>query len=160
MRKIFWGLLFLLIDIKIGGVSITPAFVGYILIYLGMRDMGAPESFGKARGWIIAGGIWTALFWLPILGDYGWFIGLLTSAVGTAIHLVVTYRIVEAVDELHCPADTGSLHTAWVVLAVCSVIAVLGALVPGIALIAVIVALVASIIYIVLFNRCKKAMEL
>ena len=45
MGKIFWGLLFLAIDIKLGPMSMTPNFIGYLLINYGMSraDGRAPQ---------------------------------------------------------------------------------------------------------------------
>lgn len=38
-KKIFWGLLFLLINFRIQGIDIVPDFIGYIFIYMGLRDL-------------------------------------------------------------------------------------------------------------------------
>ena len=42
MKKIFLGLLFLLVEIKLGRLGITPAWVGYLLILSGTGEV--PES--------------------------------------------------------------------------------------------------------------------
>ena len=157
MNKIFWGLLFLLININIGGISITPSFVGYILIYFGMKQMEVPETFGKARPWIIAGGVLNLLFWLPVWGEG---LGFLGSLVGTLLHVTVTYEIVQAVNEKrdreNPSLDTDGLRKAWVVTAVCEILAFPLMWLGG--WLTIIVSLVAAIVYIVAFNECKKAL--
>lgn len=156
MRKIFWGLLFLLIDLKINEISLTPAFVGYILIYMGMGEISAPQAFQKAKPWAIAGIIWTALFWLPLI-DLGE-LSILTGLAGTAIHLVVTWQLVQAVKEMGL--DSEPLRQVWVFVAVFEVLSSALVFLGWIALIAIIICFIAQVVYIVRFNRCKKALEL
>ena len=55
MNKIFLGLIFLFFNINIGNISILPAFVGYILIFMGMKDYPQVGRFDKCRPWAIAG---------------------------------------------------------------------------------------------------------
>ncbi len=157
MNKIFWGLLFLLININIGGVSITPSFVGYILIYFGMKQMEVPETFKKARLWIVAGGVLNLLFWLPVWGEG---LNFLVSFVGALLHVTVTYEIVQAVNEerdrQNTSLDTNGLHKAWVVTAVCEILAIPLVWLGG--WLTIIISFVAAIVYIAAFNECKKVL--
>ncbi|MBR3705315.1 MAG: hypothetical protein IKM11_07510 [Oscillospiraceae bacterium] len=166
MNKIFWGLIFLLFDFNIKEISILPAFVGYLLICFGMKEYNAQyeavAAYTKARPWVIAAAVWSAIFWLPLLRP-----GYL-SVIGTALLLAVTYFIVHGVEQmepLH-ERDLGSarLRKAWYITLVCLVVSYLAnilatTLAAGLAGIAMIVWLVAAIIYLVAFYRCKKALE-
>ena len=162
MNKIFWGLLFLFFDININQISILPAFVGYLLIYFGMKEYnvryGAVEAYTKARPWVIAATVWAALFWLPLLNP-----GYL-SVIGTALQLVVTYFIMQGVEQMERvwerDLNSSRLRTAWYITLVCLIVTYLaGILAAGLAVIAMIVWFVAAIIYLVAFYRCKKALE-
>ena len=46
MKKIFWGLLFLLVEIKLGRLPITP-LVGYLLIWCGLGEVPERETFRR-----------------------------------------------------------------------------------------------------------------
>ena len=166
MNKIFWGLIFLFFDFKINGVTLLPAFVGYLLIYFGMKEYNAKheavEAYIKARPWTIAAAVWSAIFWLPLLNPS------YLSVVGTALQLAVTYFImrgVEQMEPLHA-RDLGAarLRTAWYIALVCLIVTYLATilatmLAAGLAVIAMIIWFVAAIIYLVAFYRCKKALQ-
>lgn len=157
MNKIFWGLLFLMFDINIGSVSIIPDFIGYILIYLGMKEMGAEQTFSKAKPWMIASVIFAVVFWFPLWGEG---ISVLAMLVGTVLHLTVTNYIVLAVDErANGNVDTAGLHKAWTVMAVCQVLSVLLIWLGWLAVIAAIISFVAAIVFVVSFHGCKKQLE-
>lgn len=48
-KKIFWGLIFLLIDFNLGPVSIFPDFIGFFLIFIGCSNLASEDiSFEKA----------------------------------------------------------------------------------------------------------------
>lgn len=59
LRRIGWGLLFELIDIRIGYFDILPDFIGYILLASGLSALGALHPpFRRAR--------WAALAMIPL----------------------------------------------------------------------------------------------
>ncbi len=48
--NLFWGFMLVLINIRIGGVSILPDFVGFILIYYALNKLALQHhSYGKAK---------------------------------------------------------------------------------------------------------------
>jgi hypothetical protein len=52
--SIFWGLLFVVLDIRIGSIDLVlPDFIGYILIYKGLTSL-APEHRGFRRARVLA----------------------------------------------------------------------------------------------------------
>lgn len=161
MNKIFWGLLFLFFDININEISILPAFVGYLLIYFGMKEYNREHSeipaYTKARPWVIAATVWAALFWLPLLKP-----GYL-SVIGTALQLVVTYFIMRGVEQIESIREinlnSSRLRTAWYITLVCLIVThLVSLLAAGLAVIAMIIWFVAAIVYIIAFYRCKKAL--
>ncbi len=158
VKKIFWGLLFLLINININQISITPSFIGYILICLGMKEYEEVTAFNKTRPWVIVGGVWSAVFWLPIIN-----IGYL-NVIGLILELYVTYQIMRGMGELEqtrgLDLRSEKLRTAWCVEAVCNVLTwLLGLMQAGLAFVTMIVGVVAAIVYIVAFYRSQKALE-
>lgn len=163
MNKIFWGLLFLFFDFNINEISILPAFVGYLLICFGMkecnREYEAIPAYVKAQPWVIVAIVWSAVFWLPLLNP-GYFLGV----VGMVLRLVVTYFIMQGVEQLEHTQETdlnsARLRTAWYVTLVCSiVIYLMGIALSGLAVVAMIIWAVAAIIYVVAFYQCKKALR-
>ena len=166
MNKIFWGLIFLFFDFKINEITLLPAFVGYLLIYFGMKEYHAKhdavEAYAKARPWVIAAAVWSAVFWLPLL-KAGWL-----SVIGTALQLAVTYFIMRGVEQMESvwELDLGAsrLRSAWYVTLVCLIVAWLanilaGGLAAGLAVVATIIWFVAALVYLVAFCRCKKALN-
>lgn len=157
MNKIFWGLLFLMFDINIGSVSIIPDFIGYILIYLGMKEMGAEQTFSKAKPWMIAAVVVAILFWIPLWGEG---MSVIAALVGTVLHLSVTNYIVQGVDErANGYPDTAGLHKAWTVMAVCQVLSLLLIWLGWLAVIAAVISFVAAIVFVVIYHGCKKQLE-
>lgn len=157
MNKIFWGLLFLLIDIKIGSFSITPSFIGCILIAVGMKEVEDSAVFRKARPLAVVFGVWSAVFWLIRVNH--WAVGL----IGNVLLLAITYQIMSGVKELETVRRkdlmAGTLRKAWYVEAVCAVIVYLLGIFAHLAVAAVLIGFVAMVIYVVAFYQCKKALN-
>lgn len=158
MNKIFWGLIFLFFNITIDGISILPAFVGYILIFMGMGDYPQAEYFGQARLWAVAGAILTGITWLPVLD-----LGIIGVVAGTVIQLMVTHLLVKGVMVLEVlysvDLNAARLNKAWNVMAIgIAASLVMSWMMSGLALAALVVGLVAAVVYIVAFYRCKQAM--
>lgn len=162
MKKIFWGFLLLFLDINIGSVDILPGFVGYILICIGMGEVEGSPAFQRGRPWAIAGGILTAVFWLPLWGE-GTVLTLATLA-GTVIQLVVAYFITEGVGDLEQLHETElgypRLRTLWRIMLVCIVVCEVMSLLQAVvfAVIALLVCAVVIILWLVALHRARKAL--
>ena len=155
MNKIFWGLIFLFFNINIGSISILPAFVGYILIFMGMKDYPQVERFGKCRPWAVAGVVLSAITWLPIVNLQG-----IPMLLGTSFQLMVTYWLAVGMVELEglygIELGAMKLCKVWNVMAVGLIASVILAfLLQSLAAIAMLVGMIAGIIYVVTFYRCK-----
>jgi len=159
VNKIFIGLLFLFININIMGVSITPAFVGYILIWLGLKEL--PEVPVKERmsTVLLVSTALGVVTWLPFFG--GGTLGLLLALASTLCKLAVTMQLVQAVEELSAlymaELAVETLRKRWVLMACLEVMAVLlnmlGNLMSVLALIAW---LVAAVLYLAAFHQSRK----
>ena len=155
MNKLFLGLIFLFFNINIGEISILPGFVGYILIYLGMKDYPQVERFAKCHVWAIAGAVLSAITWLPIVNLQG-----IPMLLGTSFQLIVTYWLAVGMMELEglygIEVGAVKLSKIWNVMAVGLIASVILAfLLQTLASIAMLVGMIAGIIYVVTFYRCK-----
>ena len=162
MNNIFWGLLLLLFDIKINEISLLPDFVGYLLIYFGMKEHnlkhGTIDAYAKAQPWAIAGTVFSAIFWLPLFDA-----GYIPTIVGIALHLVVTWFIARGVQQMEQQSEreisASRLNNAWFAMLVFHIFTPLARLEEALAILIVAAGFVASLVYIVIFYRCKKALE-
>ena len=95
MRKVFIGLLFVFINFSINDLNLTPAFVGYILIYLGLGEVEECPSTQTSRMIAAVGAVVDGVLW--VLGAFG---AGLPIPLGAVFQLLVTYRLVVWAEEL------------------------------------------------------------
>lgn len=96
-RKIFWGFIFVFIEIHIIAIDILPDPVGYFLIYTGMKLVNIHDEFGSGGKFIAFGLVY---FTLPtvflqnttIEHISGWFIYM--SVIGI-LNLVLAFYILQ-----------------------------------------------------------------
>ena len=129
MKKIFWGLLFLLVKINLGNLCITPPWVGYLLIWCGLGEVPESETFRRTGKVAAVAVVFTGLEWLknllgvsigdPYIGEP--LVGLVMMATGLAFQLIVTYQIAEGVREIEeargQDLKSGRLSKGWQVMA-------------------------------------------
>lgn len=152
MRNVFIGLIFIFVTVSIGGVTLTPAWVGYVLVLLALAK--APESPSRSGGMAVAAGsaVVTAALWVAGLLGTGFALPL-----GLAAQLWTSYRLVLWCEERE--ALEGSYHLrrlrlSWYALAGASAAAwVLGLLAPPLGWVWSIVAFGAAVVYIYTFYR-------
>ncbi len=94
MKKIFIGLLFLFLNIKINGVNLMPSFVGCCLICAGVSQEPECPSQNATRTIAFASAIIMGAQWCAGLFGYG-----MTFPIGVILQLLVTYRLVVWVEE-------------------------------------------------------------
>ena len=156
MKKVFIGLLFLFLHIKINGIDLLPVFVGYILIYQGVRQERECPS-GKTTCYIaVAGAIVTGLLWLwGILG------GDFPLPVGMVFQLLITYRLVLWVEELTVGGKRVTrFRQSWYVLTAGVLLSLLlGLLKSALSLVTELVGLGAAVYYIYNYYRIWKDRE-
>ena len=162
MNKIFWGLIFIFVNINLGALDILPNFVGYLLVSSGMKEVEESQTFAS-RTVVDGTALYAIAVWImTLLGMAQGGLGIVLGVIGLILQLMVTYRIVLGVEELEpvCECDLGSeaLRRGWTVMAVSSAGGyVLGLTVPPLAVPALIVAFAAMIYYIVRFYQSKEA---
>lgn len=171
MNKIFWGLIFLFFNINLGNINILPTFLGYILIFLGLNELGGKyggeELYAVEENapWPVAGAILSGLFWLPLIDLSGSFwLSFLVSLAGLVIQLRVTYLVLEAVEEIEkrrsAQLNSAFMRKSWTVMAVGTSASVLLSVLDSILAVAVlVVGLVSAVVFIVVFYQSKKALE-
>ena len=157
MKKIFIGLLFVFIDINIGRVCVTPSFVGYILIYLGVKEEAeCPRAYGF-RTLVEASAVVMGILWaLNIFGL------VLPIPVGVVFQLLVTYHLIRWAREqaeaiCRETAYIDKMETAWNVMFFTSIIGVvLSLFVPRLATLLFLATFVAAVCYIYSFYHVWK----
>ena len=132
MKKIFLGLLFLLVEIKLGRLGITPAWVGYLLILSGTGEVPESETFQRMRKLTATAAVFSGVIWLiELLGGpvgarwvdlhplvlidaalMGGSVGarvmdLLLTTVGVVFELLVMYRLTDGIEEIETACARG-----------------------------------------------------
>lgn len=172
MSKLFWGFFFLFINFNLNvnqyTLNVLPPFVGYILLWQGMRQLeGESEVFRGPQPFAVGMAIYTGILWLGDLlgiGSPGSWLGTLLGLIAMVVSLYVSWAVVQAVRDMEerreADINGASMQLAWTVMAVAQVasyvLAWLGSLA---ALVGVIVALVGVIWLLLAFWRGKKLYE-
>ncbi len=127
--KMFWGELFVFIDIRVGGFDLFPDLVGLLLIVVGVYQLaGYQEHFESLKAIVI-------LRMILSLGDivtfdrFGFspdnalFLSFLLGAVGLALSLLYYYHTLMGVRELagfYLPALAQAAQTRWSLILICN----------------------------------------
>lgn len=104
-KRVMWGLIIALLDIRIGPIDILPDFMGYILITMGLSELAEQHvNYGKAKNF----SQWLILFSLTdiykVSGNSTYFsisnsgiFFMFISMVGVMIKLFMVYYICRAI---------------------------------------------------------------
>lgn len=128
MKRIFIGLFFLLFDLNFymgtSVIGLLPAFVGYILILLGMGKVEDSRGYQSVRSKIKIPAIFMGVMWvmgctgLSVMVPSG--VAYVLVLVSAAFQLLVTWWIVKGIREMedtfHYDLYGRSLRTAWQVI--------------------------------------------
>lgn len=163
MGKICWGLLFLFLDVRLQGVLLTPDFVGYILIYFGVRELGQMETGKAIRASCLIGLAVSGISWLTVWSASRE-LYMVVDLLSLGVQLWTTYQLVILVEELERQRASGfesdRLCRRWKVMAVGLISSLLlSRLHEWLALAALIVGLAAAVVYVAAFYRSKKLLE-
>ena len=156
MKKVFIGLLFLFLDIAINWINILPSFVGYILIFQGLRRERECPS-GKTTEYIaVVGAVTTGILWLLSICEIG-----IPLPIGAVFQLLITYRLVLWVEELTAGGDRViRFRKSWYVLIVGVILGQFLALLGSyLSLVSLLVGLGAAVYYIYNYYRIWKDRE-
>ena len=126
MFKIFIGLFFLFLDFNVGGISVTPAFVGYFLIWKGMKETTESMNYQMRHSQaLLACGV-SAIYWARSFFDqsYG-MVGMILMMAVMILQLMVTQNLNNGVVELqtlnNIDLRARQLVMMWNVMAVGSI---------------------------------------
>lgn len=155
MTLSFIGLIFIFATVSVNGIILTPAWIGYILVVLGLgktpecptRSTAMAVSAGSA---VVSGALWVA-------GLFGWGISL---PVGAVLQLWTAYRLVlwcEEQETLEESYHLRRLRLSWYALTGATAASVLlGFLAPPMGWIWSIVAVGAAVVYIYTFYCLRR----
>lgn len=173
MNKLFWGFLFLFLNIEInlGSVQIglLPAFVGYALFYSGLSELaGESPRFEKRKPFCIAMAVYTGLLW--VLALFGLSVGIppalevLLGAVSTIFSYYISFGIVWGVGDIetsnrYTTMNAERLKTTWLVMVVFNALSVLFASLMFVVLAyaCLIADVVALVCFLCFFHSSQKA---
>lgn len=155
MTLILIGLFFIFISISVGGINFTPAWIGYILVVLGLaRTLDCP---GRSTAMAVAAGSAVVSGALWVLGLFGR--GFLFP-VGAIVQIWTAYRLViwcEEQEPLEGSYHLRRLRLSWYALAGAVAASVLlGFLAPPMGWIWSIVAAAAAVVYIYTFYCLRR----
>ena len=155
MGKIFAGLLFVFLHFRINGFDLLPDFVGYLLIWRGMKSVSEYTSW--QTGWAAAAAVASvAIFGVSLAGiRFPGVLGTGVNLVITALHMAVTFDIVRGLEELEqlSGADLQAvwLRKVWYIILIATAAGYAGSLLrsAGIVSFASILAMVGIVCYLV-----------
>lgn len=175
MKKIFIGFLFIFLNfsVTINGtsISILPDFIGYIFLYLGIKELlSYSPHFVKAKVWaLILAVYYTAVYSLNLFGviNSNGFLAYILFAlniVGLIGEIYMAYHIIQGVDDLESSCENTdfnylSLYKYWKLMIVFEVLSVLCVMIPIINFVLLIVSIIISIIFLVQLYRSQKLYE-
>lgn len=117
--RIVWGLLFVLIDLKIEFVDVLPDMLGYLLMASGLWRLQTLNGYfwaGHLSAWLLL--IWSvlSLFWFPEMGTGSVPMQsvkeLLIQLPGVCLHTVLIFGICRGIQAHSAGAESGLDHKA------------------------------------------------
>jgi hypothetical protein len=117
--RIVWGLLFVLVDLKIEVVDVLPDMLGYLLIASGLWRLQALNGYfraGHLSAWLLL--IWSvlSLFWFPEVGTGGVPMQsvkeLLVQLPSICLHMGLMFGICRGIQANSAGAESGLDHKA------------------------------------------------
>lgn len=155
MTLIFIGLVFIFATVSVNGISLTPAWIGYILVALGLGK--TPECSTRATAMTVAAGSAVVSGALWVAGLLGWGVSL---PIGVIVQIWTAYRLVlwceeqEALEESY---HLRRLRLSWYALTGAAAASVLlGFLAPPMGWIWSLVAVGAAVVYIYTFYCLRR----
>lgn len=155
MTLILIGLLFIFLSVNVGGINYTPAWIGYLLVVLGLAR--TPDCPGRAAGMSVAAGSAVVCGILWVLGLFG---NGVTFPVELAVQVWTAYRLVIWCEEQEALEESYHLHRlrlTWYALTGAKAAAfLLGLLAPPMGWLWSVVAVGASLFYIYTFYSLRR----
>lgn len=158
MGKIFAGLLFVFLHFRVGGFDLLPDFIGYLLIWLGMRSVQESKTWQENFSAIAACAV--SIITLFSGGAAGPVPGLVT----TALQLLVLYAIAKGALELeeYTGSDmrAGELRKSFLFAVIWGILAYVGSWIEiTAAVVPAVLAFAGLVCYMVYCFKAWKAFE-
>ncbi len=165
MRKIFAGLVFVLLDFHIGigrvRIGLLPAFVGYILVYRGLKELCFESDFFRKPLPFAAGmGVYTGILYVCDLSGTAGPGQLLLGIAALLIQFYIEYRVLQGIlvlEQKYCGDLSGSPLKIMLLIRFIGNAAILYCSIRGIAILPLtIISICVHIAYLVVFGRMSK----
>lgn len=184
MKKFFWGSFFVFLNFNLNlnqySLNVLPGFVGYILLFQGMRELETESRwFQSIRPFAAGMAVYTAILWLGDLlgvgsgGEYQQILANLLGLVSTVVALYVSWGLAQGVldmeDRRGADLNGPRIYKMWKALAAIQIVnTVIGwmadlANIAALAVLAVplvIVGLVVIVLYLMAWWKTAGAWEL
>lgn len=167
MGYIFVGFSFIFfnININIGSsvIELMPAFIGYILIHKGLRQLSSNSVyFSKVRPLTVVFIIYTAvIFVLNIFGiqaDIGW-LSIILCLISTCASLYISYNIILGLFEIEqkrmTDLNAAAVKSKWTILAVSQIIFAVSAFYPILMIICAVITVIFMVLFLAEFSKAK-----
>lgn len=184
MKKFFWGFFFVFLNFNLNlnqySLNVLPGFVGYILLFQGMRELEAESRlFRSIRPFAVGMAVYTAVLWLGDLLGVGSgsepqeiltnLLGLISAIVALYVSWGLSQGVLEIEDRQGADLNGPRIYKIWKALAVFQIVnTVLGwmANLTNIAALATLIiplmiaGLVVIVLYLIAWWRAAGAWEL
>ena len=170
MNKVFFGFLFIFLDINLKlnahSLNLLPDWLGYILVICGLNELrGESERFTQAKPLCIAMAIYTGILWLldifAVSVEYAGFVGWAISLVPIIVSFYISYLVVRGIGDIQLnrviDLQYERLMKVWMIHAVAAIATYILLLLPPLAVICLIVSFIAAVVFLVFFNGTRKA---
>ena len=170
MRKIFVGFLFVFLNLNItlnntSAINLLPDFVGFILLYMGTREL-LEESpcYQKAGPWLLGLTAYSIAIWLlNLLGiDGGWVTSLLVLAAAVVTYYA-TWLVIKGFDDIEKNNSVGIAAAEsmrnWKISAILNIVAVGLSWVPILSVLLLLGMVVVTIMLLMSLNKTRKLYE-
>lgn len=167
MQKLFWGLLFVLLDFTYSFesgtiIGLLPDFIGFFLIYTGLKEL-APESgrFAKAMPWSIGLAVYNAILYTMDVFAWNielisWGLGVLNILAGLYVIFLISHGVQEMAEQNCFDLNGGKLVGVWIAMALSQILAAGLVWIPVASIFATFSTLITAIVYLVSFHQSKK----
>ena len=163
MDRIFYGLIFVLLNVQFNTLDLLPDWLGYLLMYTGLGQL-ASESlhFSALRPLCLVMNVCTLLLGIVRFPESAM---LLLGIVSVAVKLYLLHRLVQGMEELqaHCTTanmEIDTLRSRWTLVVTADAVVIAAALLRMNGLITGLIGLasiIISVLFLMVFHRARLA---
>lgn len=170
MKKIFVGFLFVFLNFNLTldnthVINMLPDFVGYLLLYMGTRELLEESPRYTAAGpWLLGLTVYGIASWLiNLLGvDGGWVTSLLTL-IAAGVTYYATWLVIKGFQDIENNNSVGIAAAesmrSWKICAIMNIAAILLAQVPIVGVLMIPCMVIVTIMLLASLNKTRKLYE-